>query len=69
MAQATGTPATLTPRPLNALPMLSGFTCGAVEVRDNRVSNPADARAAEDCFWAAYQQCAINAGMAVREST
>lgn len=67
----TAIPATLTPRPLVAIPTPFGVTCGTVEVRDNRVINPADAQAAEDCFWQAYQQCAVgrNAVIAVREST
>lgn len=67
----TAIPATLTPRPLVAIPTPFGVTCGTVEVRDNRVINPTDAQVAEDCFWQAYQQCAVsrNAAIAVREST
>lgn len=67
----TAIPATLTPRPPVAIPTPFGVTCGTVEVRDNRAINPTDAQVAEDCFWQAYQHCAVdrNARIAVREST
>jgi len=67
----TAIPAMPTSRPPHATPTVYGVTCGTVEVRDNRVINPADAQAAEECFWQAYQQCAVdrNAVIAVREST
>ncbi len=64
-------PTTLTPYPSVVLPTLSDFACGFVEVRDSRVLNPADAQAAEDCFWQAYQHCTVTGGetFAVRTST
>jgi len=73
---------TLTPLAVASPPMNSGTptmaprlspseqtaTCGTIGVRENNAIDQVAARAAEDCFWQAYQQCATagNAGLSVR---
>ena len=50
-------PPTPTPFPL---PVRSATTCGGIEIRDGVIVNPVTAADAEECFWQAYQVCAIN---------
>ena len=36
-----------------------GAACGLIEIRDGTIANPAATATAEECFWQAYQRCAI----------
>lgn len=56
-----------TPTPLPAptptpfpLPVRGATTCGGIEIRDGVIVNPATIADAEECFWQAFQICAVN---------
>ncbi len=53
------TPTSIPPMTPTLIPTPFGVTCGTVEIRDGVIVNPDATITVEDCFWKAYQTCAI----------
>lgn len=55
----------LSPTPFSAGQGGVGATCGLIEIRDGKIVEPIQTANAEECFWQAYQHCAITENLFV----